>query len=117
MDRAVRRLIKKRGARYTVRNADRDTTSGARATPSYRDDGTVTGVLERGPRPDVVVDTDGTGVEADLQLRCIDPHGIREAGSADGYPTRLRHPDGQTYRVEASYQEDSGVTVLSLERT
>jgi hypothetical protein len=118
MDATTRRLIRDRGTRYTVENADRDTTRGARDTPTYRDDGTIVGVLQRGdPRPDVSIDSDGTALEGELQLRCIDPAEVREAGSADGYPTRLRHPDGRTYRVEASYREDSGVTVLSLERT
>jgi hypothetical protein len=117
MDAPVRRLIRDRGTRYTVRNADRDTTRGARDTPSYQDAGTIVGVLQRGdPRPDVSVDSDGTEIEGELQLRCVDPAGVREAGNADGYPTRVRHPDGRTYRVVASYLEDSGVTVLSLER-
>jgi hypothetical protein len=111
----IQRLIESRGQTYTVRNADR--SGGDRDTPTYRDDGTVTAVLERGQsRPDVHVDSDGSNVQTDTQLRFVGEAAIREEGDADGYPTRLEHPDGQAYEVVASSPEDSGVTVLSVER-
>jgi hypothetical protein len=109
------RMIKKQGAEYTVRNAD---GSGGRDTADYSDDGTVVGVLEQRGMPRTATDSSGTDVESDLEIRVIpdDSVPIREAGSADGYPTKLVHPQGQTYRVLATMPEDSGVTVLTVVR-
>lgn len=109
------RMIKKQGVEYTVRNAD---GGGGRDTPDYSDAGTVVGVLEQRGMPRTVTDSSGTDVESDLEIRGIpdDSVTIREAGSADGYPTKLVHPQGQTYRVLATLPEDSGVTVLTVVR-
>jgi hypothetical protein len=109
------RLIRSQGVEYTVRNAD---GGGGRDTPDYSDDGTVVGVLEQRGMPRTATDSSGTDVESDLEIRVIpdDSVLIREAGSADGYPTKLVHPQGQIYRVLATTPEDSGVTVLMVVR-
>jgi len=111
----IQRMIAKQGAEYTVQNA---TGGGGRDTPDYSDDGTVVGVLEQRGMPRTVTDSSGTDIESDLEIRSLpdDSVTIREAGSADGYPTNLVHPQGQTYRVLASFPEDSGVTVLTVVR-
>jgi hypothetical protein len=113
----AQRLIRQRGTEYTVRNASGG--SGGRDTPSYSDDGTLTAVLERQSRtPAVVTTSGGEDVESDLELRAVDDAStttIVEAGQSD-YPTKLVHPEGQTYRVLATYPEDSGVTVIAVER-
>ncbi|WP_459191825.1 hypothetical protein [Halosimplex sp. J119] len=110
----AQRLIQKQGTEYTVQNAS---GGGGRDVPSYSDDGTIVGVLEQRGMPRTVQDSSGTDVEADVEIRAI-PDGVtlREAGSADGYPTKLVHPQGQTYRVLATFPEDSGVTVLTVVR-
>jgi len=110
----TQRLIQKQGVKYQVRNAG---GGGGRDTPSYGDDGTLVGVLEQRGIPQTVTDSDGTEVESDLELRTLpDNVTLREAGSADGYPTKLVHPSGQTYRLLATFPEDSGVTVLTVVR-
>jgi hypothetical protein len=111
----TRRLIKQLGETYTVRNADGNTSG--RSTPSYEDDGSVTAVIERRSAPEVHIDSDGSEVRTDTELRVVGDATIREAGDVDGYPSQLVHPDGYTYEVKAVYPEDSGVTVLSVERT
>jgi hypothetical protein len=110
----AQRLIQKQGSEYHVRNAS---GGGGRDTPSYGDDGTLVAVLEQRGTPQTVQNSDGTEVEADLELRAV-PDGatLREAGSADGYPTKLVHPQGQTYRLLATFVEDSCVTVLTVVR-
>jgi hypothetical protein len=111
---AVARLIQSQGSEYQLRNAG---GSGGRSTPSYSDDGTVAGVLERRSRtPRTVTDSDGTEVETDLELRAVPDDGttLRSAGSDDGYPTKLTHPNGTTYRVLDTFEEDGGVTALAV---
>jgi hypothetical protein len=110
------RLIQSRGLEYTVRNAS---GGGGRDTPSYSEDGTLVAVLERRSRSgQTATDSDGTEVDVDLEFRAVPDESvtIREAGSADGYPTLLEHPNGRTYRVIAETPEDSGVTALSVVR-
>lgn len=111
----IQRLIRAQGVEYTAQNADG--SGGDRTTPTYEPDGTLTGVLERRARPVVETLSSGEEVETDLELRTFNEGGIDivEAGQTD-YPTKLAHPDGLTYRVLAMYPEDSGVTVLTLER-
>lgn len=111
----IQRLIQAEGQEYQLRNA---TGGGGRDTPSYGDDGTLVGVLERrgmsGAR--TATDSDGTEVETDLEIRAA-PDGtttLRPAGSADGYPTKLVHPNGTTYRLLDTHEEDGGVTVLTI---
>jgi hypothetical protein len=115
MNGPAHRLIRSQGVKYTVRNAP---GGGGRDTPDYNDDGTVVGVLEQRGMPRTATDSSGADVEADLEIRAVpeDSVTIREAGSADGYPTKLVHPQGQTYRVLARFPEDSGVTVLTVVR-
>lgn len=111
----AQRLILARGSDYTIRNAS---GGGGRDTPNYSDDGTLTGVIEQRGMPRTVTDSDGTEIDADLEIRSVPESGttIREAGESGGYPTKLVHPDGQTYRVLATHPEDSGVTVLTVVR-
>lgn len=110
----IARLIQSQGVEYQVRNATG--SGGGRSTPSYGDDGTLIGVLESRGMPQVATDSDGTEVETDLEIRSAPGDGVEliPAGSADGYPTRLNHPDGRTYRVLDRYTEDGGVTVLTV---
>jgi len=111
----AQRLIHQRGSDYTIRNAS---GGGGRDTPSYSDDGTLTAVLERRTRPSIVEISGGEEVESELELRAVYDSStttIVEAGQSD-YPSKLEHPDGQTYRVLATYPEDSGVTVITVER-
>jgi hypothetical protein len=112
----AQRLIRQRGSEYTIRNASGG--SGGRDTPSYSDDGTLTAVLERLRGTTTVTNSGGTEIETDLKLRAVTGSGttIREAGDADGYPTKLDHPDGLTYRIMERHPEDSGVTVLLVVR-
>jgi len=113
----IARLIQSEGLEYGVYNA---TGTGGRTTPDYGDDPEVTiaGVLERrtsaGAR--TVTNSDGTEVETDLEIRAApdDSITLRPAGSADGYPTLLEHPDGHRYRLLDAYAEDSGVTALTV---
>jgi hypothetical protein len=109
------RNIRQRGKTYTIRNAS-DSNSD-RTVPSYSDDGTLVGVLERRSQPTVVTLPSGDEIETELQLRAVIDSGttIVEAGS-DDYPTKLDHPSGLTYRVLVRHPEDSGVDVLSVER-
>lgn len=117
MNGPTERLIRSRGSEYTIRNAT--DSGGDRTTPDYSDDGTLVGVLERRSRPAVESLSSGEEIATDLELRAVYDSSsttIREAGESD-YPTKLNHPDAdRTYRVLAIYPEDSGVTVLSLER-
>jgi len=108
------RLIQTHGREYTVRNATGG--SGGRDTPDYADDGTLVGVLEQRRMPQTATDSAGEDVEADLEIRAVPDDGvtIQPAGTADGYPTELLHPDGPTYRVLDEFPEDSGVTVLTV---
>jgi hypothetical protein len=65
--------------------------------------------------PQTATDSDGTEVETDLELRAV-PDGVtfRPAGSDDGYPTKLQHPNGTTYRLLDTHEEDGGVTALTV---
>lgn len=109
----IARHIRQRGREYTIRNAS---GGGGRDTPSYSDDGTVVGVLERRGQPQTVTLSSGEEVDTRLQLRAVlDGQTIREAGQAD-YPSKLVHPDGLTYDVLVTHPEDSGVTVLTIHR-
>ena len=109
----VARLIQSQGREYQLRNAS---GGGGRDTPTYSDDGTIVGVLERrgSGGAQTVTDSDGTEVEADLEIRAVPDDGttLRPAGAADGYPTKLQHPDGTEYRLLDKHPEDGGVTVL-----
>lgn len=109
----IERHIRQQGVTYTIRNAS---GGGGRDVPSYTDDGTLTGVLERRSQAQVTTDSAGEEVQTDLELRAIPDSSlsIQPAGSADGYPTILVHPDGYVYRVVDVFPEDSGVTVLTL---
>lgn len=110
------RLIRKQGSEYTIRNAS---GGGGRDTPDYSDDGTLTATIERRTQtPDTTTDSGGEDVMSDLELRAVYDSAsttIREQGAAD-YPSKLVHPDGQTYRVVATFPEDGGVTVITVER-
>lgn len=110
----IQRQIQQRGRTYTVRNATGG--SGGRDTPDYSDDGSLQGVLERRGMPRTTTDSNGEDVEADLEVRAVVDSGttIQPAGTANGYPTKLVHPDGPTYRVLDNQPEDSGVTVLTV---
>lgn len=110
----IARMIQSQGVEYQVRN---DTTDGGgRSTPSYSDDGTFIGVLESRGMPQTATDSDGTEVETDLEIRSVPDADVDliPAGSAEGYPTLLDHPDGRTYRLLDRYTEDGGVTVLTV---
>lgn len=109
----ISRMIKRQGRQYTVKNAD---GSGGRSTPSYEPDGTLRGVLESRGMPQTATDSDGTEVETDLEIRSVpdDETTLRPAGSADGYPTLLKHPTGAEYRLLDRHEEDGGVTVLTV---
>jgi hypothetical protein len=112
----AQRLIRKQGVEYTVHNAS---GGGGRDTPDYSgDDGTLVGVLEQRSRPRRDADSSGTEIVSDLEIRAVVDSAltIRESENTDDYPTRLEHPDGQTYEVLASFPEDSGVTVFSVVR-
>lgn len=111
----AQRLIQSHGSEYQLRNAS---GGGGRDIPNYSDDGTLVGVLEQRGMPRTVSDSAGEDVEADLEIRAVtdDSTTLREAGSADGYPTKLVHPSGQTYRLLATFPEDSNVTVLTVVR-
>jgi hypothetical protein len=114
---AIARLIQSQGREYGVYNA---TGTGGRTTPDYgsEPETTITGVLERrtsaGAR--TVTNSDGTEVETDLEIRAVPDDGVDlfPAGSAEGYPTLLEHPDGHRYRLLDIYAEDSGVTALTV---
>jgi hypothetical protein len=109
----AQRLIKSRGTEYTVRNAS---GGGGRSSPDYSEDGTLTGVLERRTRPTVETLSSGETVESELEIRAVDvaPTIVGQGGS--DYPSKLVHPDGQTFEVVTSHPEDSGVTVLTVVR-
>ena len=108
------RAIRSLGQSYTVRNAS---GGGGRDVPQYADDGTLIAVLERRGLPRTVTDSGGEEVETDLEVRAV-PNAatLREAGSADGYPTKLVHPDGRAFRVLNIHEEDGGVAVLTVTR-
>ncbi|WP_323190457.1 hypothetical protein [Halostella sp. PRR32] len=109
----VARMIQSRGSEYQLQNAS---GGGGRDTPSYADDGTIVGVLESRGMPQTVTNSDGQEIETDLEIRAVpdDTTTLREAGSADGYPTLLEHPSGKTYRLLDTLPEDGGVTVLTV---
>jgi hypothetical protein len=108
------RHIDRAGSDYQVRNAS---GGGGRDAPSYSDDGTIRAVLEQRNSPARTTDSSGTDIESDLEIRALtEGVTIREAGSANGYPTKLIHPNGRTYQVLASHPEDSGVTVMTVVR-
>lgn len=110
----IARMIQSQGVEYDVRNSTG--AGGGRSTPDYSADGTVVGVLESRGMPQTATDSDGTEVETDLEIRSVpdDDVDLIPAGSADGHPTLLDHPDGRTYRLLDRYTEDSGVTVLTV---
>jgi len=110
---AVENLIRKTGVEYDIRNAS---GGGGRAAPSYGADGTLPGVLEQRGTPTTATDSSGNEVETDSEIRAIVDDGIklREAGSADGYPTLLDHPTDRTYRLLSITTEDGGVSVLTV---
>jgi hypothetical protein len=109
----IARLIRSQGREYQLQNAS---GGGGRSTPSYSDDGTLVGVLERRGRPQTATDSSGTEVETDLEIRAApdDETMLRPAGSADGHPTLLEHPTGAEYRLLDVHEEDGGVTVLTV---
>jgi len=108
------RNIRQRGVEYTIRNAT--DSGGDRTTPSYSDDGTVVAVLERRGQAQTVTRSSGEQVDTRLEMRAVlDGQTIREAGQTN-YPSKLVHPDGQTYDVLIRHPEDSGVTVLTVHR-
>lgn len=109
------RNIRQRGREYTIKNAS--DSNADRTVPSYSGDGTLVGVLERRSQPTVVTLPSGDEIETELQLRAVidSTTTIVEAGS-DDYPTKLDHPDGLSYRVLVKHPEDSGVSILSVER-
>ncbi|WP_135535376.1 hypothetical protein [Halostella pelagica] len=109
----IARLIQSQGREYQLRNAS---GGGGRSTPSYGDDGTIVGVLERRGRPQTATDSSGTEVETDLEIRAVpdDTTTLRPAGSNDGYPTLLEHPTGAEYRLLDMHEEDGGMTVLTV---
>ncbi|WP_137288629.1 hypothetical protein [Natronorubrum halophilum] len=108
----IARMILSQGKEYQLRNAS---GGGGRNTPSYSDDGTITGVLESRGMPQTATDSSGTEVETDLEIRAVPEEAtLRPAGSADGYPTLLKHPTGAEYRLLDKYLEDAGVTVLTV---
>lgn len=111
---AIIRMIKSQGRDYVVHNA---TGGGGRTTPNYTDDGTLTAVLESRREPRTVTNSDGTEVMIELEMRAVPDEDttLRPAGDADGFPTLLEHPTGVMYRVLDIYEEDNGVTVLSVE--
>lgn len=124
MHAAIGRHIRSRGRSFSIQNA---TGGGGRDTPSYSDDGTLAGILERRGLPRTVKDSDGVEVEADLEIRTIAGSAtIREAGSTGGYPTKLisgplfgdsygsSYGHGTVYRVLNKHTEDGGVTVLTV---
>lgn len=108
-------MIKSQGREYDVYNAD---GGGGRSVPDYGDepDGTLVGVLEQRSRsPSAASDSDGTDVETDLEIRSVvDDLEIRPMGSANGYPTKLEHPNGTVYDVVRAHEEDGGVTVIAV---
>lgn len=112
MQGAIKQLIRSQGSEFDVQNA---TGGSGRDVPSYSKDGTLIGVLDRRGQPRTVTDTDGTEVEADLEIRAIldGTISINDVDEA-GYPTRLVHPSGERYRVMHTYSEDSGVSVLTV---
>lgn len=116
MQGAIKRLIRSQGNEYIVRNAEAPT--GDRETPSYSEAGVVTGVLEQRRMPRVETLSSGEEVETTLEIRVVtdaDSPDLVGAGQTE-FPSLLEHPDGQTYRVVASFPEDSGVTVLTVDR-
>ncbi|WP_324757090.1 hypothetical protein [Haloarcula montana] len=109
---AAYRLIKKRGKEYDIRNAS---GGGGRSTPSYSPDGSIIGVLESRGMPKTVTLSDGSEAETRTEIRVVpDDQTIRPEGDADGYPTKLDHPNDTTYRVIDRYEEDGGVIVLTV---
>jgi hypothetical protein len=113
---AERRGIKANGRAYQIRNATDANTD--LELPGYSDDGELVGVLERRNTPDVDTSSKGDEIVTDLQLRAVYDSSqttIREA-TADDWPTKLVHPNGDVYRVRVTLREDRDVTVLSLER-
>lgn len=110
----AQRLILKAGTEYNVLNSD---GGGGRDTSSYSKTGTIIGILESRGMPRTVTDSDGTEVNADREIRAVvHDVALREAGSANGYPTKLEHPDGTVYRVLDTLTEDTGVTVITVVR-
>lgn len=107
------RMIQSQGREYQVLNAD---GGGGRTAPSYEADGTLRGVIESRGRPQQATDSDGNEVETDLEIRAVvdEATTIRAMGSADGYPTKLEHPNGSKYDVVQILEEDGGVFVLTV---
>ena len=106
-------MLQSRGVEYTLRNAS---GGGGRSSPDYSDDGTLTGALERRTRPTVETLSSGETVESELEIRAVDiGPTIVGQGNSD-YPSKLVHPDGQTFEVVTTHPEDSGVTVMSVVR-
>lgn len=110
--RAVADMIERLGRPYEVRNAD---DSGAdRTVETYQQTGTLTAVLETVSGTQVI-DSSGTEVEANSQLRAVpDGQTLREAGADAGSATRLVHPDGRAFEIVNEHVDDSGVTVLTV---
>jgi len=108
---AERQVIKQLGKSYTVRNAS---GGGGRDVPNYSDDGSLTGVLEQRSRPMTQTLSSGETVETDLEVRSVDPTpSIVGQGETD-YPTKLVHPNGRTFEVVDTFDEDGGVTVITV---
>ena len=115
MEGAERRTIKAVGRVYTIRAAAGG--SGGRETPNYSVTGEVPAVVEQLDQPQTVVDTDGTTVESDVELRAVLPSGstVLDADASGFWPVKLDAPGGDpTYRVIDSSLEDGGVAVLTV---
>lgn len=114
---ASRKAINAVGRDYTIRNAS---GGGGRDAPSYSDDGTLRAVIERRTlTPTIERQSAGEEVAVDLEIRAVYDAAsttIREQGSSTGYPTKLVHPNGQTYEVVATHDEDGDVTVIAVVR-
>jgi hypothetical protein len=113
----AQRHIRQRGTEYEVRNA---TGSGSDLDmPNYSKTNTLVGTLEQRQRtPSVEGQSSGEDIDRELEVRAVYDTSqvtIREQGESD-YPTILRHSSGRDYRVIATHPEDSGVTVIAVER-
>lgn len=117
MNGPTRRLVRKLGKEYTVKNAPRE--GGDRETPNYDEDGTVTAVLEQRQMPRVERDSHGEEIEVNLELRVADADAeqLHGAGSESHWPTRLEHPSGRVYEAVDVHQEDGGVWVITVRQT
>lgn len=111
----IEQLIEEEGKKYKVRNAPSSATS--RSAANYTDDGSIVGVINQSrSTPNPMTKSDGTEIEPDLEIRAVvdSSQTLRPAGTDDGEPSKLVHPNGNKYRVLDIHEEDSGVTVLPV---